>query len=100
MRYSFVRKDFPGGNPVANALVVVVGTLVVGVAVVLGFFAFVALAALVLLSAGVIGIRLWWLQRKFSRYEPGRRRHNPSKRHPGGVIEGDYRVIREDRDAP
>ena len=98
MRYSFVRKEFPGSNPVANALVVVVGTLVVGVSVVLGFFAFVALASLVLLSAGIIGIRLWWLQRKLARDERGGHRDKPRQRPPGGVIEGEYRVIREHRD--
>lgn len=99
MRYTFVRRELPGSNPIANALVIIVGALVIGVSIVLGFFAFLALAALVLLSAVVIGIRVWWLQRKLAR-----RAKSPSDRDRGqaaaGVIEGEYRVIREERDEP
>ena len=96
MRYTFVKKQIPSGNPVANALVVIAGTLVIGVSIVLGFFAFVALSALVLVAAVIIGIRVWWLKRKLARQpiasDPG------DGNATGGVIEGEFRVIRDDND--
>ena len=53
----------PSGNPLANLLVVVVGVLTIAMSVVIGFFAFVALAGFVLIVATVVGIRTWWLRR-------------------------------------
>ena len=38
MKYS--SKNLPNGNPLANLLVIVVGTLVIAASIVLGFFAF------------------------------------------------------------
>ena len=67
MRYTFAKREFPGNNPIANVLVIIAGALVVGFSIVLGFFAFVALSAVILIAAAVIGIRVWWLQRKFDR---------------------------------
>jgi predicted lipid-binding transport protein (Tim44 family) len=97
LRYTFVRREFPGSNPIANALVVIVGALVIAVSIVLGFFAFIALAALVLLSAAVIGIRVWWLQRKLARRAKSSGDADGG-RAAAGIIEGEYRVIREERD--
>ena len=44
----------PVGNPIANILVVIAGVLAIGVSIVLGFFAIVALGALILVTAAVI----------------------------------------------
>lgn len=99
MRYTYIKKDFPGGNPIANVLVIIAGALVIGISIVLGFFALVALSAVVLVSAAIIGVRVWWLNRKL---RAGTAKTAAS---PGGgtdsspdVIEGEYRVVSDDRD--
>ena len=97
MRQFSTKNGFPAGNPIANVLVVIAGALVVGASIVLGFFAFVALSAIVLVSAAIIGIRVWWLKRKIGQGQaPGgaQRPHNA----PGGVIEGEYKVVDKDSD--
>ena len=96
MRYSYVKSPFPGNNPIANALVVVAGVVLIGLALILGFFAFLALSALVLVSAAVVGVRLWWLRRKLVRSQS----HGGPPRDGGDVIEGEFLVVHEDRERP
>ena len=45
MTQHFKHRQFPAGNPLANALVVVIGAIVIAVSLVLGVVAFVALAS-------------------------------------------------------
>jgi hypothetical protein len=87
-------RSFPAGNPIANALVIIVGVLAVGASVVLGFIAFVILACLLSIFAAVIGLRLWWFNRKLRN---GQQRQTDFSRsaEDRSVIEGEYRV--EDR---
>lgn len=54
----------PAGNPLANALMIVVGVLAVGAMFVLGLVAFLVVASIVLVLAGIVGIRIWWHNRK------------------------------------
>ena len=97
MRPSSAKPGFPAGNPIANVLVVIAGALVIGASIVLGFFAFLALSAVVLVTAAVIGIRVWWLQRKIDRSGGSDgARHQASVR--VDVIEGEYKVVSKDRD--
>jgi membrane protein implicated in regulation of membrane protease activity len=86
-----------GGNPLANALMLVVGALAVGAAIVLGFFAFIVLSGIVLVLAAIVGIRLWWFSRKLKR-EARRPSAGPSatdeeQASSGRVIEGEYTVV-------
>lgn len=90
-------RGFPAGNPIANALVIVVGALAIAASVVLGFFAFVVVASLVAICAAILGIRAWWF-----RHAPGRtapqadapqRGAESGNRAKGNVIEGEFRVI-------
>lgn len=94
VRYSTTNRGFPAGNPVANVLVVLVGALVIGASVVLGFLAFMVLASIILVMAAVIGIRVWWFNRKMKRSAS----HGERPQQSGGVIEGEYHVIVEDRE--
>lgn len=82
---------FPAGNPIANAIVIIVGALAIGASLVLGFFAFVVLASLLIVFAAIIGIRIWWFRFKL------RKSGAPDPFEPpadGGVIEGEYRVVK------
>ncbi|MDH3533659.1 MAG: hypothetical protein OEO82_12070 [Gammaproteobacteria bacterium] len=97
MRYTYSKREFPGSNPLANALVIVAGALVIGVSVVIGFFTFLALSALILVSAAIIGVRIWWLNRKL-RAQPQADAVGSQPTKSAGVIEGEFYVVREDSD--
>ena len=97
MRQYSTRSGFPAGNPIANALVIIAGALVIGASIVLGFFAFVILAAVVLVSAAIIGIRVWWLNRKIERGQAGKGPQQ-GRQTRVDVIEGEYKVVVKERD--
>lgn len=97
-RYSSSRRGFPAGNPIANALVIIVGALVIGASIVLGFFAFVILASVLVVFSAIVGIRLWWFNRKLEKAR--RKQRKGAEREPGTYIEGEYHVIVEERDEP
>lgn len=79
------------GNPLANALVVVVGVLTIAVSLVLGVVAMAILGSIVLVLASIIGIRVWWFKRKIAK-QAGKRSREPDS--PGQeIIEGEFRVI-------
>ena len=86
-------RQSPSGNPLANVLVVVIGAIVIAVSFVLGIVAFVALASAVMVAAAIIGIRLWWMNRRL-----GGNRNYRGERKGGSaagteVIEGEFRVV-------
>lgn len=86
------------GNPIANLLVVIVGVLTIGAFIVLGVVAAVALGGIVVVLAGILGIRMWWLGRKMPRQNRAASGQEHSA-HPGStVIEGEYRVVSTDQD--
>ena len=94
MKQTSFNRGFPAGNPIANALVVVVGALVIGASVVLGFFAFLVLAGIVLVLGAIISLRVWWFNRKLRR-EMGKQppQSGSASLH---VIEGEYHVVKGD----
>ncbi len=98
MTQQFRHRQFPAGNPLANVLVVVIGAVVIAVSLVLGIVAFVALAGAVMVAAAIIGVRLWWFNRKLG----GRRKNHVNQyRGPGAgkdVIEGEFREVGPEND--
>ena len=80
-----------------SVAIIIAGVLVIGASIVLGFFAFLILGAVVLVTAAIVGVRVWWLERKFGR-DRARSGPQPSRTAPGGVIEGEYKVVDEDRE--
>ena len=101
MNASSGQRQGPWGNPVANVLVMIVGALIVGVSIVVGFVAFVALAALFLVLGAFMGVRLWWLQRKLRRNGTGQPGRPTDTGQSPQVIEGEFRVVsssKPDRD--
>jgi len=96
LKHSSFNSGFPAGNPIANIFVIIVGALAIGASIVLGFFAFVVLGSIVLIMASVIGIRIWWFNRKMARNPANR----PGDGIPpaGGVIEGEFKVVADERE--
>jgi hypothetical protein len=75
--------------------VIIVGALVIGASIVLGFFAFIIVGSIVLIMASIIGLRVWWFKRKMrGQMPPGGERRGEA---PKGVIEGEYQVVDDDR---
>jgi predicted lipid-binding transport protein (Tim44 family) len=97
MKYSSLNRGIPAGNPIANALVVIVGALAIGASIVLGFVAFVVLGSIVLVLGSIIGLRIWWFNRKLR----GQRgvQTPPGQAEQGGVIEGEYHVVKGDKNS-
>lgn len=90
-----MQRGIPAGNPIANALVVIVGALVIGVSIVLGFFAFVVLGSILLVLGAIIGLRVWWFNRKLRRHME----QSPQSAPQGGVIEGEYHVVKDEKNS-
>lgn len=97
MTYSY-RRGFPAGNPIANALVIVVGALAIAASIVVGFFAFVILASVLIVFSAIVGIRLWWFRRKMRKAWEASGKGGDGAPGVRRVIEGEYHVVVEDRD--
>ena len=96
MKYSSTNRGLPAGNPIANIFVVLVGALVIAASVVLGFVAFVILGSIVAVLASVVGLRIWWFNRKLRR---GLKSQDEASTRPAdSVIEGEFHVIEVHRD--
>ena len=100
MRYSSLQGGFPAGNPIASALVIIVGSLVIAASIVVGFFAFVILGSLLMVIAAVVSVRLWWLRRKFARDPEFRAQAGRGPREAPQTIEGEYRIVVEEKHDP
>jgi hypothetical protein len=95
VRQTHAKGSFQGGNPLANLLVIVMGAVFIGISVLVSVFAFALLGAVILLTAAVIGLRVWWLNRRLGRKTTGTGGRRGDARRPD-VIEGEYRVVRRD----
>src|SRR5512138_2609909 len=79
------------GNPLAQALSVLVFAALLTVALVMGFVLVAMLLGLGVVLAVVLVVRTWWLRRKFRGGPPSGPQPTDSKR----LIEGEYRVVDE-----
>jgi membrane protein implicated in regulation of membrane protease activity len=86
----------PAGNPIANIFVVLVGALVIAASLVVGFVAFVILGSIVAVLAAVVGLRIWWFNRKLRRGSAAQ--DKASTQSGDSVIEGEFHVIEVRRD--
>ena len=97
MKNTTYTRGFSAGNPIANALVVIVGALAIAASIVLGFVAFVVLGSIILVLAAIVGIRVWWFNRQLRRRAGAARpRGSADPGSTGGVIEGEYHVVKGD----
>ena len=93
MQKIHIKNTALGSNPLANVLVVIVGAIIIGVSLVLGFFAFLALSAAVLVAAVIMSVRSWWLGRKAPRHQ------SPERAKDGDLIEGEFHVVKKDKNS-
>jgi uncharacterized membrane protein YphA (DoxX/SURF4 family) len=98
LNQQFKHRQFPAGNPLANVLVIVVGVIVIGVSFVLGVFAFVALLAAAIVMAAIIGVRVWWLNRKLGTRQKSHVNQKRGSASGSEIIEGEFRVVGPDKD--
>ncbi len=91
MKTSSNHLGLPAGNPIANFFVIVVGVLAIAASIVLGFFAFVIVASIVLIMASIVGLRVWWFNHRMKRQN--RKNQGAGGTAAGGVIEGEYRIV-------
>ena len=94
MKYTSFNRGMPAGNPIANVLVVIVGALIIAASVVLGFFAFLVLASIVLVLCAIVGLRVWWLNRKLMSAAGTSTTTRASAQTE--LIEGEYHVVKGD----
>jgi hypothetical protein len=85
----------PAGNPLVNALMVVVGIVAMGAMVVLGIVAFLVVASILVVLAGIVGLRLWWIGRKLRKASGDAGERFRAER----VIEGEYRQVPTPRES-
>jgi membrane protein implicated in regulation of membrane protease activity len=91
-------RPFPASNPLANALVVIVGIVVISLSLALGFFVFLGITAFVLVMAAAMSVRSWWYGRKAGRpsgQTEGTRRTTQSEH---VIIEGEYQRVEDARE--
>ena len=93
MQKIHIKNTTLGSNPLANILVVIAGAIIIGVSLVLGFFAFLALSVAVLVGATVLTVRNWWLGRKAPREAA------PPASGSGEFIEGEFHVVKKDKNS-
>lgn len=95
MNQPFRYRQFSGNNPLANAVVVIAGILVIALSIALGFFVFVTIGGLMLVMAAVVGVRAWWLRKRFGvpKDSGGDQRHRPGTSPQHHIIEGEYQEV-------
>lgn len=95
-----LRSGLPG-NPIANAVTVVLGALALVAVFAFGFVILTAFLILAAVFVSFVSLRLWWLGRKLRRsgVDLGRfnRDHASREREEGTVIDAEYRVIESKR---
>lgn len=97
MRYSSLERGFPAGSPIASALVIIVGALVIAASLVVGFLAFLVLGSVLLVLAAVVSARLWWLRRKMARDPAFRAAQQSRASRTQQTIEGEYHVVLDEK---
>lgn len=101
MNQNFRYRQFSGGNPLANILVVIAGIFIIGISLALGLFVFLGLAGFVLLMAAVMSVRNWWARRRFKPNSSSEEEEPRQTTVYKQIIEGEYQEVRRpDKEPP
>ena len=98
MRYWSLERGLPAGGPIANALVVIVGSLIIAASIFIGFVAVLLLGSLLLVLAAVVSIRLWWIRRKMAKGPASGASTGARAADTPQIIEGEYHVVIEEKE--
>lgn len=86
------RGSRPFANPLGNLLVMLAGAIMIGLSLVIGFFAFLVLAGLFLVLGSIVALRAWWVGRQLRR-QAAAVAEKRERQSGADVIEGEYRVL-------
>jgi hypothetical protein len=75
----------------------IAGALAIGAAIVFGFVMFLLLAAIVVVLAAVVGIRIWWVGRRLRKLQETAMKQHSGRHDEAGIIEGEYHVVSSHR---
>jgi len=89
----FPRRQFSNGNPLASALVVIVGVIVIALSLALGFLVFLIIGGFMLVMAMIIGMRTWWMTRRFGNGSQGAQTQRADSSGQSRVIEGEFHEV-------
>jgi len=90
----FRYRQFPVANPLANVLIVIAGIIVISLSLALGFIVFIGFAGFMLAMAAVIGVRAWWLRKRFGKPTGDEQASKSRQQETHRVIEGEYHEVR------
>ena len=93
MNRQFRHRQFSASNPLANALVVIVGIIVISLFLALGFVVFLGIAGFMLVMAAIISVRAWWLKKRFGAQKGSEKVRDPGKPETHRVIEGEFHEV-------
>lgn len=93
MNQQFRHRQFPASNPLANALVVIVGIIVISLSLALGFVVFLGIAGFMLVMAAIISVRAWWMKSRFGAHKASDQDRKTSQQESHLVIEGEYHEV-------
>jgi uncharacterized membrane protein YqiK len=71
--------------------------LAIGAAIVFGFLVFLFLAGVVVVLAGIVGIRIWWVGRRLRKLHETAAKSGNGGNSDRGIIEGEYHVVTKRR---
>jgi hypothetical protein len=85
------KNQLPSNSILANALVMVIGAIVITFSFLVGLVALLALGAAAVIIDSIVAVRFWWLRRQAG--GPGNLRRPAGGRSAERVIEGEFRVV-------
>jgi len=92
----FPHRQFSNGNPLASALVVIVGIIVIALSLALGFVVFLIIGGFMLVMAAIIGVRTWWMTKRFGNRNQGAQTQRTDSSGHSRVIEGEFHEVESD----
>jgi len=96
LNQQFPHRQFSNRNPLANVLVVIVGIIIIALSLALGFVVFLIIGGFMLVMAVVVGVRTWWMTKRFGSRKQGAKSQRADSSGQTRVIEGEFHEVESD----